>query len=292
MLLTFGAKLEHDLFGGWQLQPTARALWAPDKHHSFWAAVSQAARTPTLYERYGNLEIGSKPASPASLGLPVVVTIIGSPQFQPEILRAYEIGYRAQPSPLFSIDIAGFYDDYLHLSTDNGTAPSLIAGPPPYLLAPYLFANHLNAKAVGGEISMVYHPVSRWKLAGSYSYLNLHAHLLDNAPPNTFDSSPNASPGNQWKLQSYLNLSKKVQFDSFIFSSSSIVSPVYPGGQLLIPPHTRLDVRLGWRVTPRIEVSLSGQDLLSPRHIELVPEALTAQGYAVRGYYVKTTWRF
>jgi iron complex outermembrane receptor protein len=292
LLLTFGAKIEHDLFAGWQLQPTARALWAPNKRHSFWASASQAARTPTFYERDVTAEVASAPPSPATYGLPLVAQLNSSSQYRAEILRAYETGYRAQLSPRFSIDIAAFYNDYNHLRTEDRLAAAVAMGPPPYLLLPFVFTNRLRAKAVGGEVSMSYHPVSRWKLAGSYSYSNVHSRFADNTPPGTIDASPNATPDNQWKIQSFLNLSKTVQFDSFLFSTSSIASPVYPYGQILLPPHTRVDVRLGWRVTPQFEVSLSGQDLLSPRHIELIPEALEPAGYAVRGYYLKTNWRF
>jgi iron complex outermembrane receptor protein len=292
LLLTFGAKLEHSLFAGWQLQPTARALWALNKHHSVWAAVSQASRTPTLYEQDVTAELQSAPPSAATGGLPVVVTLVGSRQFQPEILRDYEIGYRAQPSKRFSIDIAGVYDNYLHLRTEDQLPPVLAGGVQPYLQFPVTFTNRLKAQAFGGEVSTVYHPVSRWKLGASYGYLDVKSQYVPGTPATTFDSSRNATPRNQWKVQSYLNLSKTVQFDSFLFSASSVASPIYPFGSLILPPHNRVDVRLGWRVTPRFEVSLSGQDLLSPRHIELTPEALTPPGYAVRGYYLKTSWHF
>jgi iron complex outermembrane receptor protein len=292
ILLTFGAVLEHDPFAGWELQPTARALWAPNTRHSLWIAISQAARTPTLYERDVTAEFGSEPGTPATFGLSSVGVNTGSKQFQSEILKAYEIGYRAQTSPRFSIDITAFYDDYHHLESETPGTPGVAGGAQPYIQAPYYFSNRVNAHAPGGEIALIYHPVSRWKLAGSYSYLNLHARFLDNTPLGEIDSSPNAFPSNQWKLQSYLNLSKTVQFDSFLFSTSSVDSVVYPFGDKLLPPHTRVDARLAWRVTPRFEVSLSGQDLLSPRHIELLPEVLSPTGYAVRGYYLKTSWGF
>ena len=291
LLLTFGAKIEHDLFAGWQLQPTARALWAPDKHRSIWIAVSKAARTPTFYERSVSAEIAYEPASPQTLGLPVVIGVNGSPQYQSEILKAYEIGYRAQPSSRFSIDLATFYDDYQHLRTEDLGTPSLFFAPQPTVLAPFVFGNNLKAKAFGGEISCIYHPLSWWKLAASYSYLDVDSRFVYNAPPNAEDADTNNVPRNQWKIQSYVNLSPKVQFDSFIFSSSTVVA-ANSTPTVLIPPHTRLDVRLGWRVTPRLEISLSGQDLLSSRHIELTPEALTPAGYAVRGYYLKTSWHF
>ena len=171
------------------------------------------------------------------------------------------------------------------------TLVCLILQPQPYVLVPWVFTNNLNALAIGGEISAVYHPFSRWKLAGSYSHLDTHQEMLTTAPAGTLNTSESASPRNNWKIQSFLNLSHAVQFDTLLFSSSAVISPVYPA-TFLVPPHTRLDVRLGWRVSPLLEVSLSGQDLLSPRHVELLPESMSVPRDAVRGYYLKTTWRF
>ena len=70
LLITFGVKLEHDLFAGWVPQPTARAVWAPDKRHSVWIALSRAARTPTLYERDVAAEFGSQEEPPKPLACP------------------------------------------------------------------------------------------------------------------------------------------------------------------------------------------------------------------------------
>ena len=288
LLVTLGGKIEHAMFGGWQLQPTARALWAPDNRHSAWLSISRAARTPAFYER--DLTALAGPPSPGPMGLPMVVTINGSPLFQSEILKGYELGYRAQPSLRVAIDIAGFYNDYHSLSTQNAAPPTIVGGPQPYLVVPFVLTNNATAVAVGGEVAMTYQPFSRWKVSGSYSYLNLSRHLREGATPDTQITARNATPGNQWKLQSFLNLSRTVQFDSFVYSSTSILTRGLYGQ--LIPPHTRIDVRLGWRVTPRFEASLCGQDLLSPRHVELTPEAMSPPTDAVRGYYLKTTWRF
>ena len=137
----------------------------------------------------------------------------------------------------------------------------------------------------------MYHPFSRWKLAASYSHLDVHEHLLATAVAGPFNPSETATPRNSWKVQSFLNLTPSVQLDALLFTSSAVLSPVYPI-DVLVPPHIRLDLRLGWRVSPHFEVSVSGQDLLNPRHLELAPEAETILRDAVRGYYLKTTWRF
>jgi iron complex outermembrane receptor protein len=291
VLVTLGVKLERDYFSGWAAQPTIRALWAPSKHHSIWTAVSRAANTPTIYERNIEVEVAAYPASDQTLGLPVLTVVNGSPQYQSSWLTAYELGYRAQPSPKFSFDIALFYDDHQGLQTQSPENMTIVSSPQPYLLVPLTFTNDVDASGKGSEIAFMYHPYSRWKLAGSYSYLSVNPHLLASAPPGTVSTSESSTPRNDWKIQSYLNLSAKVQLDTLLFSSSSVISNSYPI-DVLVPPHTRLDVRLGWMVTRKFEVSLSGQDLLNPRHLELAPVALAVPRDAVRGYYLKTTWRF
>ncbi len=52
--LTTGIKVEHNDYTGTEYQPTLRLLWKPLRHHSFWAAVSRAVRTPSRIERSGS----------------------------------------------------------------------------------------------------------------------------------------------------------------------------------------------------------------------------------------------
>ena len=292
LLLTGGIKIEHDILSGWQVQPTARALWAPNAKHSAWLSASRAVRTPTFYERTAELEVAAIPGSPQTFGLPLVTSIDGSNTYQSEVLKDYEIGYRAQISPKFSIDVTGFYDQYDDLRTGTPGQMSIVPGPQPYILVPLIFTNYGKGHAEGAEAALTYHPVSHWKISSSYTYLNLHQSLLSVAPPNTQTASDNASPAHQWKLQSYLNLTKAIQFDCLLFYSSSFFSPVYLAADQSIPQHTRADIRLGWRVSPRFEISLVGQDLFSAHHLEITPEALSPITDAVRSFYVRTNWRF
>jgi iron complex outermembrane receptor protein len=59
-----------------------------------------------------------------------------------------------------------------------------------------------------------------------------------------------------------------------------------------IPDHWRADVRLGWRITPKIELSITGQDLLSPSHPEYVFEVLGRSLQVTRGVAGKVSWSF
>ena len=277
---------------GWQVQPTARALCAPNSKHSTWLSASRAVRTPTFYERTAQLEVAAIPGSPQTFGLPLVRSINGSDTFQSEVLKDHEIGYRAQISPQFSIDLTGFYDRYDKLRTESPGEMSIVPGAQPYLLVPFFFTNYGTGHAEGSEAALTYHPVSHWKISASYSYLSLHQSLLSNAPPDTQTVTENASPGPPVEVAVLSDLTKSVQVDCLLFYSSSFFSPVYLSQDQAIPQHTRADIRLGWRVSPRFEISLVGQDLFSARHLEITPEALSPITDAVRSFYVRTNWRF
>jgi iron complex outermembrane receptor protein len=90
-----------------------------------------------------------------------------------------------------------------------------------------------------------------------------------------------------------LNLSKYWKFDAFLYWTGR-ASPGTTAGQpeVLVPPYTRLDLRLGYRVGPHWQLSLAGQNLLQSRHLEGATELLTAYSYVNRGVYLKSTWQF
>ena len=285
VLVTLGIKVDHSLFGGWQPQPTARILWAPNKRHSAWFSFSDASRTPSFYER--NITAFTNAPSPGPFGLLVYPTLSGSPQFQVEDLRATEVGYRAQPSARFSLDLTAFYHDHDNMRSADPGDLIFVSGAKPYFLAPFYFGNLAEGEAMGAEAAWMYRPAKQWRLAGSYGYFHLNQRLLNGAPAGSFIYGQTAFPTNQLKVESFWDVSKKIQFDALALTSSSVFNMWQ-----VLPSHTRIDLRLGWRISPAVEISLSGQDLLSARHLELTPEAFTFPTDAVRGYYLRTTWRF
>jgi hypothetical protein len=54
----------------------------------------------------------------------------------------------------------------------------------------------------------------------------------------------------------------------------------------------RLDVRIGYNVNRRWQLSLAGQNLLQARHLEAISELLSGWSYVNRGAYLKSTWQF
>jgi iron complex outermembrane receptor protein len=85
--LTLGSKFDHNSVTDFEMQPTARIMWTPNKKTSVWAAISRAARTPSLVDR-----MWSSPKS--------------------EDLMAYEAGIRRAPTEKFYWDLAIFTNRY------------------------------------------------------------------------------------------------------------------------------------------------------------------------------------
>ena len=104
-----GVKLEENDFTGFEVQPTARLLWTPDRKHSAWGAISRAVRTPSRTE--DNMVYTFPPFMIPG----VFPRFYGSTEAQSEKLMAYEIGYRTQATERFSWDIATFYNVYTNL---------------------------------------------------------------------------------------------------------------------------------------------------------------------------------
>jgi len=58
-----------------------------------------------------------------------------------------------------------------------------------------------------------------------------------------------------------------------------------------VPSYTRLDLRLGWKPIPEVELSLMGQNLLDSQHLEFGDQA-SPKTETERSFYAKATLRF
>ena len=291
VLLTFGAKLERNHFGGWGTEPSTNLLWTPSRKHSAWVSAARALRTPCLFDINVVGPYTVLPGTPDTGGLPVVATYLLSPNFRSERVQDFEIGYREQPSQRFSLDLAAFYDRYIGNTSDVLGEPTFSPDPVPHIEVSDLTANGTNAVGKGIEAAVAWQVLPEWKIEGSYTY-NLVNPWIDAAAPPGSESGFKLPSHNKWRLQSYVNLSKSWKFDSFLYW----VSPADPsnayGISVLVPSYLRLDVRIGYRVNRHWRLSLAGQNLLQPRHPEAVSQLLTEWSYVNRGAYLKSTWQF
>jgi iron complex outermembrane receptor protein len=292
LVFTLGAKLEHNHFGGWGTEPSANLMWMPAKRHSLWISAARSRRTPSLFEMAVESPGNVYPASAATGGLPVDSTFGPSPGFSTESVNDFEAGYRVQLSKKFSADVALFYDQYADVRSIVFGIPVLAFTPVPHLDVTGANSNGVAATGKGGEASIAWQVLPEWKLEGSYSYIVIDSWLTSSAPSGSTNEIGKAPSRNQWRLQSYVNLSKSWKLDSFLYwTGRGDPSNTY-GPDILVPAYTRLDLRLGYRVSHHWQVSLAGQNLLQARHLEAVAELLSANSWVNRSVYLKSSWQF
>jgi iron complex outermembrane receptor protein len=292
LLFTVGAKLERNHFTVWASEPSANLLWMPGKNHSLWISAARALRTPTLWETGVSAVFSVAPPSTATKGLPLVTYLDGSLGFLNESVKDFEAGYRAQLSKSFSADVTAFYDQYSDIRSLVGSTPTLALSPAPHLNLVGTVGNDAAEVGKGAEASIAWQTMSAWKLEGSYTYNIVNSWLTASAPAGSVDGAGNPPSRNKWRLQSYVNLSKSWQLDTFLYWSSA-GSPINDfGPNVPVPAYTRLDIHLGYKASSHWQLSLAGQNLLQARHLEGLPELLTTYSYVDRGVYLKSTWQF
>ncbi len=287
--LTFGSKFEHNDFTGFEVQPNARLLWTLTPNQSVWTAVSRAVRTPALTEEGLRLnQAVVPPGTPTNpTPFPAVITVFGSHQFQSEDLLAYELGYRVQATSSFSADIATFYNSYSNLRTAEPGTPFLEGSPAPTdLVVPFVAGNKMGGGTYGVELFADWKVVPKWRLVGSYSYLQMDIRKNSDSLDPTPDSPNGSSPRHQWYVRSSIDLPKHFEHDTTLRFVDHLPS-------LNIPSYYSLDAHLGWRPFPQFELSIAGQNLLDNKHLEFLPDFInTAPTEVKRTVYGSLTFRF
>jgi len=278
-----GTKLLVTNYTGLEPEPSGRLLWTPTPTETFWAAVTRAVRTPSDAERDFFLS-GFISATPGQL--PFFARFNGNPNFQSELMNGYELGFRRLVGKNLYVDLAGFFNQYNNLFSEDLIGARFVENSPPpqHLLLPADFGNGLEGSTIGGEIAPEWRPTSFWTLKGSYSYL----HMVLKKSPGSLDvgapaSTTGSSPQHQVTTRSSLDLPKRVSFD-FTFR---YVSALPAQG---IHAYSTADARLGWSVGRHLELSVVGSNLFQPSHIEFGSDPGPNVGIR-RNVYGKIVWR-
>jgi len=285
--ITLGSKFEHNGFTGFEVEPNARALWTLDHRQSLWGAISRAVRTPARTEEDMHLNADVIPPSPQSLGLPVLVSVLGNDNFKSEGMVAYELGYRLQANSSFSIDVATFFNSYSNLLSAEPGAPSLdVANGPVHLVAPVLAANKMSGGTHGVEVFADWKFMPKWRVSGSYSYLSMNitkdADSLDQSSPNP----AGVSPQHQFYVRTSIDLLKNLEPDVTVRFVDDLSA-------LAIPSYYSLDAHIGWKPAGPMELSFGAKNLTNQQHLEFKPDFInTSPTMVKRTYYGTITVRF
>jgi iron complex outermembrane recepter protein len=283
--LTVGAKLEHDDFTGFNLQPSVRLLWTPATNQTFWAAISRAVRTPDFSDEGVRVNVA---AFPGPGGLTDLLALFGSHNQESEELVAYEFGYRVEPMKKLYLDIATYFNDYNRLQTDEPGIAFLEDDPPPiHLVIPLVFGNLMRGSTYGVEVAATANLTSRWKIQGSYSFLRMALHpYADSRDDAIAAQTEGESPQHQFQLHSAYALPRNLELDASLYHVSRL--PSEP-----VPSYTRIDARLAWHATESLELSLGLQNLGNNDHPELIQTIVGVKTSLVKtDGYAKLTWWF
>ncbi len=244
VFLSPGLKVEYNAFSGFELQPSVRVRFQPAPLHTIWAAVSRATRRPT------RLDSDVRTFAPTGA---LVVRGSGD-DYTSEKLFAAEIGYRVQPAPRLSIDATVFSHDYNDLRSQELPA----TGPP------IVTANTLNGRASGVELASIVQLAARWRMRLWYTLLDVEITRDPGSRDIGGGSTESNDPRHQFGMRHSIDLPHNVEVDGWLRTIGALPNPSVPG-------YTELNLRLGWRPTRQLELSLAGQDLLHDHHPEFGP---------------------
>ncbi|HYD28712.1 TonB-dependent receptor plug domain-containing protein [Brevundimonas sp.] len=231
--LTLGAKLEDNSFSGQEFLPNVRLAWQRSGGDLVWAAVSRASRTPNRIER--------------DLTFPGF--LVGA-DFQSETATAYELGYRANPSPKMSFSINAFYNVYDHLRTVSIT---------PVTFLPLTLTNNGEATTWGVEAWGSYDVSPSWRLSAGLSTLTKDYDSILRPEDISGLISIGDDPDYQVQLRSQHDLTESVELDLRLRAVDELAA---------VDGYVEADARLGWQMTDRLELSVTGQNLIGDRRVE------------------------
>jgi iron complex outermembrane receptor protein len=255
--LTLRSKFEDNDYTGFEVQPSGRIAWFPRDGQTVWGAASRAVRTPSRIDR--DLYV---PATPPFL-------LAGGPDFDSEVLRAFELGYKFQPGPTSSGSIATFYNSYDRLrSAESGL--------------PMVLGNGLEGRAYGFEAELGWQPAAGWRLETGYTHLQLELWPGEGSTDVTQVSQEDDSPRHQAFLRSSHGAGRALTLDL----TTRYVSRL-PNQQ--VPAYITADANLRWQANRTLELGVCGRNLFDPQHPEFGRPASRRE--VPRSVFGKVTWR-
>jgi iron complex outermembrane recepter protein len=258
----FGIKFEDDPFAGWTPLPDARLSWDINGHATLWAAASRAIRSPTPFDD----EVVEKSGP--------LTYLEGNANFRPEEVTAYEIGTRAQPSPDVSLSVAAFYNVYDDLRTIEHVAAGSFF--------PLYWANLMRGDTYGIDAWGNWQINGWWRLSPGVTWVRERLEFRAGASQLLGIAQAADDPSSHATLTSSMSFTHHTNFDASLRYVGALPDPG-------LQHYYELDARYGWQVSEKVNLSLSGTNLLHERHTEL-PAPYGEQ--ITRSVMAEARWKF
>ena len=253
---TVGVRLEHNDYTGSEWLPNVRLAFMPSQDQLWWSALTRTVRAPSRIDR--DLVIpGNAPP------------VIGpSPTFASEVADVAELGWRGRVGSHASLSATAFHHRFRGL---RGAEPvgSLLE-----------FTNAGHGRVSGieawGDLT-----VNRdWRLIAGVVAMQTR-YDVDPGHVDISGSGLGNNPRHTAQLRSLWNVTSSMELDATLREVGRLPNPVVPG-------YTLLDMRLGWRVSRDLDVSVLVGDVFNRRYREIGTP--TQSAFFGRSGLVRLTW--
>jgi len=258
--LTLGARLEHNDYTGSEFLPNVRLAWQASPSHLIWSALSRTVRAPSRLD-HDTYVPGTAP-----------FLLRGGEAVRAETADVFELGYRGQPTPKTSFAITAFHARYDHLRTQQ-------IDPGGTFLT---FASGMQGHTEGVETWGAWQVSPQWRLSGAFTWLGQSFRLK----PGSNDAGAvaaleGANPERRWSLRSSYQLRHGAEFDAMLRHVSALSLPH-------VPSYWALDMRVGWRPSPNVELAVAGRNLFAAGHGEFT--GLATRSHLQPGVFLSARW--
>ena len=257
--LDLGIKGEHNEYTGLEWLPTVRLSFKPDAKHLLWASASRAVRAPARIDR--ELFVP---------GSPPFIILAGGPNFESEVSRVAEVGFRGQPAQAMSISLTGFYHEHEKLRSLEPTPDGL------------QFENRIHGNTRGVEGWLKWRVAQAWELSAGGVAQDVRLAPDDGAFALGGVSGLGNDPDFWYGIRSALDVGDAVEVDAAFRRVGALPQPY-------VPAYNSADLRLAWWFTRSFELSATGRNLLERSHPEWGVDPVRAE--VGRSVFVSLRWR-
>lgn len=261
-----GVGYEYSSISGSQWQPTIRGIWAVSPKTQLWSSLSYSSRVPSRAE---TSNVSAKNA----------YEFTGNPDHNSEKLTSWELGIRLSPYSRLAFDVTAFrywYSDLTAIKIEKRFDPFVSTS----AVGRLGITNEADADAYGVELATRWQVQPDWSLQASYSWLQAS---MGSLPAFTEPMiSTNKAPQHQLSLQSSWDLTPTLELDLGVYYVSALAptgSDFLVFGGDGIDDYVRTDLRVGWQISPEVELSVIGQNLLNKTHQEFSSSPVNVGGY-------------
>ena len=258
LTLTAGIKVESNPYTGTEYLPNLRLAWRPGRDQLVWGALSRAVRAPSRIDREVYFH-----------GVPPHI-LVGNETFESEVANVAELGYRVQLSAMASFSATLFYHRYPNLRSIAPTAAGLV------------FANDIEGTVRGLEAWGSWRLSPALRLSGGFVVQDVDMAVKSGAIDLGGIPQLGNDPSNKALARASWDITRRHEMDLTVRHVGKLPSPP-------VPAYTVVDLRVGWRPVPAVDLSLIVQNLLDKEHAEWGAPANRAS--FDRSVMLRVTWK-